>query len=112
MDRMLTCQSIVDALSPDNFGAPIMIASTQLSAVGTGKCTASGRRFDRLWRSIRERISVWATTSADYFAAAGVYEDLSRLSDQELQRRGFSWATLARDVCAVFERPQWGRGTA
>ena len=86
-----------------------MIASTQLSAVGTGKCTASGRPFGRLGRSIRERISAEATTSADYFAAAGLYEDLSRLSDQELQRRGFSRATLAHDVCAAFDRPQLRR---
>jgi hypothetical protein len=83
-----------------------MIASTQLLAVGTGKCTASGRLFGRLFRSIRKRISVWATTSADYFAAAGAYEELSRLSDQELQRRGFSRATLARDVCTAFDGSQ------
>lgn len=36
----------------------------------------------------------------DYFAAAGVYEELSRLSDEELKRRAFSRTTLARDVCA------------
>jgi hypothetical protein len=83
-----------------------MITTTRHLAVGTGKCTASGRSIDRLFRSIRERISVWATTGADYFAAAGAYEDLSRLSDQELHRRGLDRATLARFVCRAFDRSQ------
>jgi hypothetical protein len=36
---------------------------------------------------------------ADHYAAAAMYEQLSRLSDAELQRRGLSRSTLARDVC-------------
>ena len=45
------------------------------------------------------RIATWATTCADYYAAATMYEQLSRLSDAELKRRGLSRDTLARDVC-------------
>jgi hypothetical protein len=45
------------------------------------------------------RIVTWATTCADYYAAAAMYEQLSRLSDPELQRRGLNRETLARDVC-------------
>jgi hypothetical protein len=78
-----------------------MITSTQLLAAGTGKCTASDRPLDRLVRSIREWTSVWATTGADYFVAAGAYEELSRLSEQELHRRGLKRETLGRDVCSA-----------
>jgi hypothetical protein len=45
------------------------------------------------------RIVTWAITCAEYYAAATMYEQLSRLSDPELERRGFTRATLARDVC-------------
>jgi hypothetical protein len=83
-----------------------MITSAQLLAAGTGKCTASDRPLDRLVRSIREWISVWATTGADYFVVVGAYEELSRLSDQELHRRGLKRETLARDVCRALDGSQ------
>jgi hypothetical protein len=41
---------------------------------------------------------------ADYYAAAALYEQLSKLSDAELARRGLSRATLARDVQAACDR--------
>jgi hypothetical protein len=37
---------------------------------------------------------------ADHYAAAAIYEQLYRLSDAELQRRGLTRDTLARDVLA------------
>ena len=46
----------------------------------------------------------WLRTCADYYDAAMTYEDLSRLSNAELERRGLSRDTLARDVCAPCER--------
>ena len=49
--------------------------------------------------SLGTRIARWITTAADYYSAAAVYEQLSQLSDAELQRRGLSRATLARDAC-------------
>jgi hypothetical protein len=55
-------------------------------------------------RSVGPRIVTWAETCADYYAAAAMYERLSRLSDAELARRGLSRATLARDVCAACDR--------
>jgi hypothetical protein len=54
--------------------------------------------------AVGTRIRVWATTSADYYAAAGRYEQLSRLCDVELARRGFSRTTLARDVVRACDR--------
>ena len=46
----------------------------------------------------------WLRTCGDYYDAAMTYEDLSRLSNAELERRGLSRDTLARDVCAPCER--------
>src|SRR5262245_14954174 len=46
----------------------------------------------------------WIDAFADYYAAAALYEHLRRLSDAELQRRGLSRETLARDVCASCDR--------
>jgi hypothetical protein len=50
------------------------------------------------------RIVTWATISADYCAAATMYEQLSGLSDAELERRGLTRATLAQDVCDSCDR--------
>ena len=52
------------------------------------------------WSSVRS----WIETCADYYAASATYEQLSRLSDAELQRRGLSRDTLAREVFKVCER--------
>jgi len=54
-------------------------------------------------RSIGLRLTGWANTCADYYAAAAMYEQLSNLSDVELARRGLARATLAHDVCASCE---------
>lgn len=51
-----------------------------------------------------QRLAAWIETCADYWAAAAKYEQLSKLSDAELARRGLSRATLARDVCLTFDR--------
>jgi hypothetical protein len=51
--------------------------------------------------SVGSRIAEWLATAADYYTAAAVYEQFSGLSDAELQRRGLSRVTLARDVCAA-----------
>jgi hypothetical protein len=49
-------------------------------------------------------ISAFIETLTDYYAATAMYEQLSRLSDAELQRRGLSRSGLARDVLAACER--------
>jgi hypothetical protein len=46
-------------------------------------------------------LAAWIKTCVDYYEAAAMYEQLSKLSDAELQRRRLSRATLARDVCDV-----------
>jgi hypothetical protein len=54
--------------------------------------------------SLGSLIGDWLATAADYYTAAAVYEQLSRLSDAELQRRGLSRATLASDICRACDR--------
>ena len=50
-------------------------------------------------KSIRPRVSAWASACADYYSAAALYDELRGLSDAELRRRGLSRDTLGRDVC-------------
>ena len=64
----------------------------------TGGTTAGSLR--RLGARIAECVRV----SADYYAVAATYEQLSRLSDAELNRRGLSRPNLGRHVCAAFDR--------
>lgn len=61
----------------------------------------SGLPLSRRVASVAMWFADWITAAADHYAAAAVYEQLSRLSDAELQRRGLSRATLAQDVCAT-----------
>jgi hypothetical protein len=60
--------------------------------------------FPNWIRSLGQRITTWVDTCADYYAAAAMYEELSKLSDAELMRRGLSRAALARDVRAACDR--------
>ena len=50
------------------------------------------------------RVWTWASTCADYWSGAAMYEHLAQLSDAELARHGLSRATLAHDLCATCER--------
>jgi hypothetical protein len=72
---------------------PAQTAQPQAPQVPLGSCISS----------LGRRIADWLATAADYYAAAADYEQLYRLSDVELQRRGFSRATLARDVCQLHD---------
>jgi hypothetical protein len=77
-----------------------MNTSAQASLAGVAQ-RVSGAELpvSRYARAILTRASEWVTTCADYYAAASTYEQLSRLSDAELQRRRLSRDNLARDVC-------------
>ena len=52
-------------------------------------------------RSLRSWLAAWASTCATCWGALALYEDLNRLSDAELARRGLSRTDLARDVIAA-----------
>jgi hypothetical protein len=68
------------------------------------EATANGGSGRALLASLWTRATDWARTCADYYAASATYEQLSRLSDAELSRRGLSRDSLARDIVAVCER--------
>jgi hypothetical protein len=51
-------------------------------------------RSKALWCRKKE----WIMVALNHYGAAVAYEQLSRLSDAELRRRGLSRETLARDV--------------
>jgi hypothetical protein len=60
-------------------------------------------------RGLLRQISDWVEACADYYAASAMYEELSRLSDAELKRRGLTRETLARDICAANDRTNTSR---
>lgn len=64
----------------------------------------SGWPIARSISSLGTRVADWIKTAADYYAAAAAYEQLSGLSDADLERRGLSRASLARDLCASCDR--------
>lgn len=60
---------------------------------------AAAQDGDRLLLANLHGLAVsWLGTCAAYYAASAMYEDLARLSDAELRRRGLRRKTLARDA--------------
>lgn len=55
-------------------------------------------------KSLARFFITWVNSCADHYAAAAMYEQLSRLSNAELYKRGLSRDTLARDVCRPRDR--------
>jgi hypothetical protein len=75
-----------------------------LEQVSSGRTSAQNgmwRKLLGLLTRLRVGTLKWIRTAADHYAAAAAYEQLARLSDAELQRRGLSRASLARDVLAT-----------
>lgn len=54
--------------------------------------------------SLGRQVAEWIGTAADYYSAAGMYEQLSGLSEVELHRRGLSRADVARAACVACDR--------
>lgn len=81
-----------------------MTTHIRLLAARTARRPAS--TFPRAARVslVGKRIADWLATAADYYTAAAAYEQLSRLSDAELRRRGLSRATLAWDISQACDR--------
>ncbi len=52
------------------------------------------------------KAAAWMAICVEYHAAAAHYEELSRLSDAELSRRGLTRDTLARDICESADRAE------
>ncbi len=56
------------------------------------------------YRRLRARAATWFRTCASFYEAAALYEELNRLSDAELARRGLDRPNLARDLLEACER--------
>ena len=65
---------------------------------------SSLKRAKGAFRRIAVGAADWVRTCADHYAAAGLYERLSKLSDAELHRRGLSRSSLARSIFDSIER--------
>ena len=60
-------------------------------------------RFIR-FEAFAATMTTWLAACRDYYAASSRYEDLSRLSDAELERRGLTRTTLGRHACEAGDR--------
>ena len=70
-----------------------------LRSVVIGRASSRHGRYRRL----RARLARWLRTCADSYAAAAMYEELNRLSDAELARRGLNRPGLAHDILEACE---------
>ena len=70
-----------------------------LSQSGTESSASTRGSLADNFRSLKALVLTSWEICARYQEAAALYQQLSCLSDAELQRRGLSRATLARDVC-------------
>jgi len=67
-----------------------------------------GRALRPPWLQLmRARLAAWTRLWADCYAAAAAYDDLSRLSDAQLNHRGLSRDILARDLSVWREGGRW-----
>ena len=54
--------------------------------------------------SLWSGLAAWVRACGNAYVASAIYEDLSRLSDAELERRGLNRENLARDAFKSCER--------
>ena len=81
-----------------------MTAYHAVSDVGTAPSHETAASLSRSMKSFVQRMKTWMGTCADYYEAASLYDELRRLSDAELRKRGLSRDTVARDVCQACDR--------
>jgi hypothetical protein len=80
-----------------------MASLAQLSDQAHSPAESASRLYGWI-NKVGQRIAMCARTCADYYAAAALYDQLRGLSDAELEHRGLSRDTLARDVCDKCDR--------
>ena len=75
-----------------------------VSDVGTIPSHETAASLSRWMKLFAQRMKTWVGTCANYYEAASLYDELRRLSDAELSKRGLSRDTVARDVCQACDR--------
>ena len=81
----MTAQATASLATSEPLGKPRTSLGTHLGALGS-------------------QLAAWVGTCADYYQAAALYDELSGLSNAELNRRGLSRATLAFDLSRGCDR--------
>ena len=81
-----------------------MVITEHVSNVDAVSPSETAASLSSSIRSLARFFITWVNSCADYYAAAAMYEQLSRLSNAELHKRGLSRDTLARDVCRPCDR--------
>jgi hypothetical protein len=75
--------------------------------MSTAEITTHANSLDHAkgpFRRCAAGVAEWLRACADHYAAAALYEQLNRLSDAELHRRGLSRNALARNIFDSVER--------
>jgi hypothetical protein len=80
-------------------------AENMLGVAPAASRSAGGLRLAAWISSMAKAIGDYIDMMADFYAAATLYDELSRLSDAELHRRGLARDILARDVGASGNAP-------
>jgi hypothetical protein len=99
-------------LRPDCIGEEVIMELSKMMTIeaSTVARLALGRpvraAFARWFRTVEGALA----TCTHYFRAATMYEELRKLPPAELERRGFSHGSLARDLCGLDDRSTTRRG--
>ena len=80
--------------------------STYVPPYSSARPMVIGRASHRhgWFRRLRTRAAAWLATCVDHYEAAAMYEELHRLSDAELRRRGLDRPSLACDILRDCDR--------
>ena len=84
-----------------------MVITEHVSNVDAVSPSETAASLSSSIKSLARFFITWVNSCAEYYAAAAMYEQLSRLSNAELHKRGLSRDTLARDVCRPCDRTVW-----
>jgi hypothetical protein len=81
-----------------------MTVTEHVSDIDPAQPIETAASLSRSIKSLTHHIRAWVNCCADYYGAAAMYEQLSKLSDAELRKQGLSRDTLAQDVCRSCDR--------
>jgi hypothetical protein len=97
LDENPTWEIVADG---DDAKEAILIDVKPTPDTGSSLAEASGATAPARFRlgSLCAAVATWLKDCADKYAAATAYENLSRLSDKELEHRGLSRDVLSRDL--------------
>jgi len=81
-----------------------MAKSEHVSSIEAVSPSKTAALFSSSIKSLARFFTMWVNAGTDYYAVAAMYDQLSKLSNAELHRRGLSRDTLARDVFLSCDR--------